>query len=290
MSTESSLNLESSDVPTESNLYIESKDVPSESAFHLESKDVPYESILNLESSDVPSESAFYLEASDVSPDSALHLETGNVSFERTVLLESMDKATKMIALRAEQEKERSFHRRLQAVAEGDESICQTIGTDLSKKVARFSKTLERWRFLAQEHPARELIDTIFSETDYEAIVATFPRSEHYAADLDMLKELLEGEPGAPLPNLREALKMIREAREQTRSIPSSESALLPGAVHVLTRHSSKGLQWDHVILGGLFEQTNDRIQCHHHLLRAAGSILLHDHRRRSCSIQQPSS
>ncbi len=269
--SERAFHLEASDMPSESILNLESSDVPPERAFHLESKDVPYESILNLESSDVPSESnlyieskdvpsesAFYLEASDVSPDSALHLETGNVSFERTVLLESMDKATTTITLRAEQEKERSFHRRFQAVAEGEESICQTIGTDLSKKVARFSKTLERWRFLAQELPARELIDTIFSETDYEAIVATFPRSEHYAADLDMLKELLEGEPGAPLPNLREALKMIREAREQTRSIPSSESALLPGAVHVLTRHSSKGLQWDHVILGGLF-RSNER-------------------------------
>lgn len=158
----------------------------------------------------------------------------------------------------AEQEKERSFHRRFHAVAKGDESICKTLGETLSNKVARFSKTLERWRFLAQELPARELIDIIFSETDYEAIVATFPRSEHYAADLDMLKELLEGEPGAPLTDLREALKIIREAREQTRSIPSSESALLPGAVHVLTRHSSKGLQWDHVILGGLF-RANER-------------------------------
>ena len=226
-------------------LKYEAGDVSSERTLHLEAGNVPPESILNIESSDVTS-------------DSALHLETGNVSFERAVLLESMDKATKTIALKAEQEKDRSFHRRFQAVAEGDESICQTLGADLSKKVARFSKTLDRWRFLAQELPARELIDTIFSETDYEAIIATFQQSEHYAADLDMLKDLLEGEPGAPLPDLREALNMIREAREQTRSIPSSESALLPGAVHVLTRHSSKGLQWDHVILGGLF-RANER-------------------------------
>ncbi len=258
VSSERTLHLEAGNVPPESILNIESSDIPSESAFHLESTDMPSESNLYIESKDVQPESALHLESSDVTSDSALHLETGNVSFERAVLLESMDKATKTIALKAEQEKDRSFHRRFQAVAEGDEFICQTLGADLSKKVARFSKTLDRWRFLAQELPARELIDTIFSETDYEAIVATFPQSEHYAADLDMLKDLLEGEPGAPLPDLREALNMIREAREQTRSIPSSESALLPGAVHVLTRHSSKGLQWDHVILGGLF-RANER-------------------------------
>ncbi len=173
--------------------------------------------------------------------------------------LESLDKPTKTFALKAEQEKERSFHRRFQAVAEGNPAVCQTLDTALYQKVRRFSKTIERWRLLAQELPACELIDVIFSETDYEAFVATLPQSEHYAADLDMLKELLEGDPGAPLPDLREALNRVREAREQARTIPPSESALLPGAVHVLTRHSSKGLQWDHVILGGLFRPNERR-------------------------------
>lgn len=181
-----------------------------------------------------------------------------NVPIEPELQLDSLNKTIRTFALKAEQEKDRSFHRRFWAVAEGDPAACQTLNIALPKKVVRFSKTLERWRLMAQELPARELVDIIFSETDYEAIVATFPQSEHYAADLDMLKELLEGEPGDSLPDLREVLNRIREAREQTRLIPSSESALLPGAVHVLTRHSSKGLQWDHVILGGLF-RTNER-------------------------------
>lgn len=130
--------------------------------------------------------------------------------------------------------------------------LAQRADHRLAERADRFLKRLEGWRFLASEFDFRQLLDHIFYETDYPDYIADSTFSESNTAALEELLDLASLPDPDRRPGIRAALAIMRELMEQGAAGAVSEAALLPGAVRVLTRHSSKGLEWDYVILGRL--------------------------------------
>lgn len=122
----------------------------------------------------------------------------------------------------------------------------------LAAKAKKFVDRMERWRFLAQELSFRDLLDLVIFETNYENYIAHSTFGESYLADLDMLLDATALPDPDPQPGIRGALRKMRRMIEGAAKEGASDTGFLPGAVRVLTRHSSKGLEWDYVILGRL--------------------------------------
>lgn len=121
----------------------------------------------------------------------------------------------------------------------------------LKTKAEEFSQRMENWRFLSQELSVRDLLNHIISETDYTAYLARSPYGGDYLASLDYLLDLFAAE-NRERPGVRGALDRLQKLMEESAFEGTEGSVLLPGAVRILTRHRSKGLEWDYVILGRL--------------------------------------
>lgn len=129
----------------------------------------------------------------------------------------------------------------------------------IAGKRERFDARMERWRMLATELSARELLDTMFLESDYPAYIAqgTFGAS-HYG-ELEQLVGLFESSDRSENYGVRSMLSRLRKALGKPIQDDLESGDLIDGAVHVLTRHSSKGLEWDYVLLGGMDRQSSNR-------------------------------
>jgi len=82
--------------------------------------------------------------------------------------------------------------------------------------------------------------------------------------ELEQLIALFEPPDRTGSFGVRSMLAQLQKALGQSLK-DDDESTLVDGAVHVLTRHSSKGLEWDYVLLGGLDasvkgRSNNDRV------------------------------
>lgn len=130
--------------------------------------------------------------------------------------------------------------------------LARTADHPLAKKAADLAARIDHWRFMAQELGNRDLLDLIFSETDYPEYLAQSPLGESHTAELERLLDLAAQEDPLGLPGPQRALEKLRASMEGGPEEGGSDKVLLPGAVRVLTRHSSKGLEWDYVILGCL--------------------------------------
>ncbi len=122
----------------------------------------------------------------------------------------------------------------------------------LAGKAAAFFARLDRWRLLAQELDTRDLLDLIFYETAYPDYLARASFGESNLAELERVLDIVaQPDPIRP-PDLRSALGKLEKSLEKAFADDPEANILLPGAVPVLTRHASKGLEWDYVILGCL--------------------------------------
>ncbi len=131
-------------------------------------------------------------------------------------------------------------------------SLAQTEDQALSQKARALAARIDRWRFLAQELDHSDLLDLVFAECNYHEYLAQSRFGQSQMAELDRLMDLLAQEDPLGLTGPRRALEKLRLAMEEGPAEGTSDKVLLPGAVRVLTRHSSKGLEFDYVILGCL--------------------------------------
>ena len=154
--------------------------------------------------------------------------------------------------------------------------LCESADHPLAKKAEVFINRIERWRFLAQELSFRGLLDLIFFETDYPEYIAQATFGESYTAELDKLLDFAAEPDTDTLPGIRGALRKMKEMMKADTARAKPKTALLPGAVRVLTRHSSKGLEWDYVILG--------RLDLNWRTRKTKPVILLSEHEGLSCA------
>lgn len=129
-------------------------------------------------------------------------------------------------------------------------TLCESGEGALSDKARGFIDVIERWRFLSHELDPKELLELIFYETDYAYYLAQSKFGESYLSELDRLLDCLSAPERFSQTGIRTALSTLQHCEENQRA--PSDTALLPRAVRVLTRHRSKGLEWDYVILGQL--------------------------------------
>lgn len=143
--------------------------------------------------------------------------------------------------------------------------FCKTnLSSDIAEKMKQFDARMKRWRMLATELDARELLDTIFLESDYVPYITRGDLGASHYRELEQLTALFEPPDRTGSFGVRSMLAQLQKALGQSLK-DDDESTLVDGAVHVLTRHSSKGLEWDYVLLGGLDasvkgRSNNDRV------------------------------
>ncbi len=138
------------------------------------------------------------------------------------------------------------FHDRLRHFCEREPS------SQIAAKCALFDARMKRWRMLATELNPRELLDAIFLESDYPAYIAQGTLGASHYRELEQLIGLFESFDRTEHCGVRSMLAQLRKALGKPIQDETESGELADGAVQVLTRHSSKGLQWDYVLLGGL--------------------------------------
>lgn len=131
-------------------------------------------------------------------------------------------------------------------------TLCGEENNQLADKARAFISQFDRWRLMARELTSKELLDLIFYETEYPAYIARGTLGASHALELDQLISFIEQPDPGDMPGLRSTLRRLVRFRESEVNHGKLDNVLLPDAVNVLTRHSSKGLEWDYVILGGL--------------------------------------
>ncbi|MGI6508842.1 MAG: UvrD-helicase domain-containing protein [Saccharofermentanales bacterium] len=129
----------------------------------------------------------------------------------------------------------------------------------IANKQRAFAERTQRWRILATELNAREFLDTVFLETDYPTYIARGIYGASHYRELEQLIGLFESSDRPENFGVRSMLSRLRKALGKPIQDDLESDGLVDGAVHVLTRHSSKGLEWDYVLLGGLDRRGGDR-------------------------------
>lgn len=138
------------------------------------------------------------------------------------------------------------FHDRLR-------HLCKRAkASDIAIKYDLFTERMKKWRMLATELNARELLDTIFLESDYLPYISRGELGPSHYRELEQLIALFETPDRPNSFGIRSMLDQLRKALGEPIKDETESRGLAEGAVHVLTRHSSKGLDWDYVLLGGL--------------------------------------
>ena len=148
-------------------------------------------------------------------------------------------------ALELLEEGERDFHDRFFR-------LCREGQGPLAEKARTFLERIRHWQFLGQELSFRDLLHQLVYDSGYASYLAASAFGSSYTAELDRLLTW-SGEPD-PLgrAGVRNALRQMNRMLDDRAAKTKADPALLPGAVRVLTRHSSKGLEWDYLILGRL--------------------------------------
>jgi ATP-dependent helicase/nuclease subunit A len=120
-----------------------------------------------------------------------------------------------------------------------------------NKIVARFLEQLERWRRLALMTSLSCVLETVLTETRYEAFLHTLDDGADRAANVRRFLDLARRYDPLQRQGLHRFLKFIaqqQEAGQEIEPLPPRQ----PDAVQLMSIHKSKGLEFPVVVLAGI--------------------------------------
>lgn len=148
--------------------------------------------------------------------------------------------------------RESAFHECVVRYAEqGDDS-------ERAGRVARFLQTIHTWRDRSRQATPADLVWRLLDETGYLAYVSGLRDGAQRRANLVSLHELARQFGAFQRQGLRRFLEFIAAMKESDRDLArGSVSAGDDDAVHVMSIHRSKGLEFPVVIVGELGKRIN---------------------------------
>ena len=130
--------------------------------------------------------------------------------------------------------------------------------SNTAKVVQSFLKQLEKFRFLARQGALSDLIWAIFRETGYYDFVGGMPGGRQRQANLRALYDRAKGYETTSFRGLFRFLRFIEWMEERGEDLGAARAlSEQEDVVRITTIHSSKGLEFPIVIVGGLARQFN---------------------------------
>jgi len=126
----------------------------------------------------------------------------------------------------------------------------------LGTKVETFLGQFDRWRELARQSSLSRCLETVLTETHYEALLSAEARGDERLANVRRLLELAREYDPYQRQGLYRFLRFV-EAQEEAEVEMEPASAQTENAVRLMSIHKSKGLEFPVVVLAGLGVQFN---------------------------------
>lgn len=127
------------------------------------------------------------------------------------------------------------------------------LAPELAERVRTFVAMVDRWRALAATHPAAEVLDAVLRDTAYESYLSGRPDAAMTLHHVDYLRGLMRrlATPGDGRNALNAFLEQVDRAMEGTERIGELPDSVTDTgeAVHLLTIHAAKGLEYPVVFL-----------------------------------------
>ncbi|MGI6156986.1 MAG: UvrD-helicase domain-containing protein [Saccharofermentanales bacterium] len=140
----------------------------------------------------------------------------------------------------------RAFHERFFEMA-------ATKRHPLADRARTFLEVVRRWRMMAEEHTTRDLLERIVEATHYDTYLAQTRFGAMHLEDLERVLDVIETLEADRIPSLRATAHAFSDLMADDTPLDDADVTQLPDrGVRILTHFKSKGLEWDHVIVGTL--------------------------------------
>ena len=154
------------------------------------------------------------------------------------------------IALQKSQEKsQENLYEKLENALTNQGLHPDLILPDLKKKLVLFQKTLLSWRTFAKTHSLYDLIWKIYQDRFYYDYVGALPNGAQRQANLYALSLRANDYEKSSFKGLSRFISMIDKILENQHDLASVPYAAPQDAVHLMTVHKSKGLEFKYVFL-----------------------------------------
>lgn len=154
------------------------------------------------------------------------------------------------IALQKSQEKsQENLYEKIENALTNQGLHPDLILPDLKKKLELFKKTLLSWRTFAKTHSLYDLIWKIYQDRFYYDYVGALPNGAQRQANLYALSLRANDYEKSSFKGLSRFISMINKILENQHDLASVPYAAPQDAVHLMTVHKSKGLEFKYVFL-----------------------------------------
>ena len=154
------------------------------------------------------------------------------------------------IALQNSQEKsQENLYEKIENALTNQGLHSDLILPDLKKKLVLFQKTLLSWRIFAKTHSLYDLIWKIYQDRFYYDYVGALPNGTQRQANLYALSLRANDYEKSSFKGLSRFISMIDKILENQHDLASVPYAAPQDAVHLMTVHKSKGLEFKYVFL-----------------------------------------
>jgi len=154
------------------------------------------------------------------------------------------------IALQKSQEKsQENLYEKIENALTNQGLHPDLILPDLKKKLELFKKTLLSWRTFAKTHSLYDLIWKIYQDRFYYDYVGALPNGAQRQANLYALSLRANDYEKSSFKGLSRFISMINKILENQHDLDSVPYAAPQDAVHLMTVHKSKGLEFKYVFL-----------------------------------------